>query len=182
MLTPSLVEKDNSVLHARAKAVTEFGTKELRTFLEGMKETMRREEGIGLAAPQMGESLQVFVIAREHIKEVDEMNQQESTQKFLWLKNLFRREVPEIYINPEILWFSQEKVSMEEGCLSIPGLFGSVSRPREIVIEARNEKGRKYKLKARGLLAKVLQHETDHLNGILFVEKAEKDTLHKIKE
>lgn len=182
MATLPLIKKENNVLHTKAKEVSQFGTQELRTLIEDMKETMRREEGIGLAAPQVGESLQVFVIDREHIKEVDEMNDRESTQKFRWLKKLFRREVPEAYINPKILRFSQEKIPIEEGCLSVPGLFGRVSRPREIVIEARSEKGRKFKLKAEGLLAKVLQHETDHINGSLFVEKAEKDTLHLVKK
>ncbi len=77
-----------------------------------------------------------------------------------------------VIFNPEIIKFSEEKIIMEEGCLSAPGIYGQVERSSEIILQGYDKNGRKIKIRASGLLARIFQHETDHLNGILFIDKA----------
>lgn len=113
-----------------------------------MIETMRLEKGIGLAAPQIGRSLQLCVIECEK-------------------KNL-------VLINPKITSLSQEKILFEEGCLSLPGQFYQIIRSEKLVVEYINERGLPKKIRATGLLAVVIQHEIDHLNGILIVNRFKK--------
>jgi peptide deformylase len=102
--------------------------------------------GVGLAAPQIGQSLRMFVTDVEGDKH-------------------------RIFINPEILLTSQEQVTFEEGCLSLPLLYVDVIRPETIKIQAWNEKGRPFTLEVGGFLARVIQHEYDHLDGILFLDR-----------
>lgn len=110
-----------------------------------MKKTMKENAGIGLAANQIGKDLAIFVIDGDIAKE---------------------NNVPEAYINLEITEYSKDQDEMEEGCLSIPEYYTSIKRAKKIKIKAFDEKGNKIKFKARGLLARILQHETDHLNGL----------------
>jgi peptide deformylase len=102
--------------------------------------------GVGLAAPQIGQSLRMFVTDVEGDKH-------------------------RVFINPEILLTSQEQVTFEEGCLSLPKLYIDVLRPKAIKIQAWNEKGRPFTLEVDGFLARVIQHENDHLDGILFIDR-----------
>lgn len=115
-----------------------------------MKKTMKENAGIGLAANQIGEDLAIFVIDEDIAKE---------------------NNVPEAYINPEITEYSKDQDEMEEGCLSIPEYYTPIKRAKKIRIKAFDEKGNKIKFKARGLLARILQHETDHLNGITIKDR-----------
>jgi len=101
--------------------------------------------GIGLAAPQVGRNERFFVIRLEKMK-------------------------PLVFINPEIIGTSEELSSYEEGCLSIPGMYGDVKRPAAIQIQAWNQRGRPFQIEADGLLATCIQHEFDHLNGVLFMD------------
>lgn len=101
--------------------------------------------GIGLAAPQVGRNERFFVC---HLDQMD----------------------PLVFINPEIIGTSEELSSYEEGCLSIPGMYGDIKRPSVIQIQAWNQKGRPFKFDAEGLLATCIQHELDHLNGTLFID------------
>lgn len=121
---------------------------EVRELVRRMRGIMKQVNGIGLAAPQIGVPLQIFVA--------------EVNNKFYAL------------INPKLLKSSSECDVLEEGCLSVPGTYGVVERPLEIVVSGLNQRGKKVKIKARGLLARVFQHEIDHLNGALFVDKATK--------
>lgn len=113
--------------------------------IDQMRTDMIDNNGVGLAANQVGKDLAIFVIDK---KLADENN------------------VPDTYINPEITEYSKKRDDMEEGCLSIPEYFSAITRSKKIKIKALDEKGNKFKIKARGLLARVYQHETDHLNGI----------------
>ncbi|MCX7038406.1 MAG: peptide deformylase [Spirochaetes bacterium] len=113
-----------------------------------MFDAMGRARGLGLAAVQVGELIRLFV-------------------------TLVPRDEPRVFINPDILETSIEEVSYEEGCLSIPGLNADVSRPASVRVQAWGEKGRPFTLNADGLLARVIQHEMDHLNGILFIDRLE---------
>ncbi len=112
--------------------------------IEDMKEAMHGE-GIGLAAPQVGSSKRLFICQPEG-------------------HNLY------VFINPEITMTSEEQIGYEEGCLSIPGVYADVIRPSMIQIQALNEKGRPYRIDADGILARVIQHELDHLHGVLFID------------
>jgi peptide deformylase len=118
-----------------------------------MFDTVAKAEGIGLAAPQIGKSLRVIVVNLEHV----------GIQPFC-------------LINPEVKVFSKNKTKLEEGCLSIPGVFGIVERPEKITFTGRTMSGETITAEAGGLLAKVLQHEVDHTNGILIVDKISKYT------
>jgi peptide deformylase len=142
------------VLRQKARKVTEFNT-DLQKLIEDMVETMREAPGVGLAAPQVNVSKRVIVV--EFGDEEDE-------------------EIPPklyVVVNPEIVRSSEESVAGIEGCLSIPGLVGEVERSKEIVVKGYNRYGKPVKIKASGWLARIFQHEVDHLDGILFVDRAE---------
>lgn len=117
----------------------------LQPLLKDMVQVMRDEEGIGLAAPQMGISKQILVI---------ELPDEE----------------PRFFINPTVYWSSEEKSAFEEGCLSVPGFRESVDRPAEIKLTYQDEHGTHHDIHATDLLARVLQHEIDHLKGKLYID------------
>lgn len=135
----------NEVLLQKAKPVEDFGP-DIQSLVEEMHAAMRRGKGIGLAGPQVDRLLRVFVTQADGDK-------------------------PRAFINPEIVLTSPEEVDYEEGCLSLPGLYTNVRRPEIVKIQAYNEKGRPFTLEAGGMLARVILHEYDHLNGILFVDR-----------
>ena len=116
-----------------------------------MKKTMKENEGIGLAGNQVNKDLSIFVIDQKLAEE---------------------GRVPEVYFNPEITEYSKDLDEMEEGCLSIPEYGAQIKRSKKIKIKAIDENGNKIKLKVLGFLARVLQHETDHLNGISIKDRA----------
>lgn len=135
------------VLREKAEPVASV-TAEVRTLIGDMFDTMYAEEGVGLAAPQVGIGLRVIVIdPREDGVE------------------------PFALINPQIIHLGDEVGRDEEGCLSIPGLKEIVERPTTAVVEAMNPDGEPVSIDAAGLLARILQHEVDHLNGILFLDR-----------
>jgi len=115
-----------------------------------MKKAMIDNQGIGLAANQVGKDLSIFVIDEKLAAE---------------------NNVPEVFFNPEITEYSKGADEMEEGCLSIPGYEANLKRSKKIKIKAVDENGNKIKLKVRGFLARVLQHETDHLNGLVIKDR-----------
>jgi peptide deformylase len=121
---------------------------DLRTLIADMFETMYEAEGIGLAAPQVGLGLRVIVVDV----------QQEGTE-------------PLALVNPRILESSRETDKAEEGCLSIPGVSAGVERPSRVVVEGIDETGHPIRMEAEGLLGRCLQHEIDHLDGILFIDR-----------
>ena len=125
--------------------------KELRQLGRNMRKTMNEASGIGLSANQVGVSKRLFVA---------QVPDKEGVSKFY------------VVINPKIIKKSSETSGLEEGCLSIPKKFGMVERPTSIMVEGFNISAKKIKIKAWGLLARVFQHEIDHLDGVLFVDKA----------
>lgn len=147
------------ILRRKAKPVTKFD-KDLQTLIDDMIETMREAPGVGLAAPQIDLSLQLAVI--EYAEGEDEEENEGKELK----KKLF------VLINPEIVKTSEEKVFGVEGCLSIPGLIGEVERHEAIQVKALNRHGQPVKLKVDGWMARIFQHEIDHLNGVLFTDRA----------
>ena len=133
-------------LHKVAKPVTEFDDK-LRTLVADMLETMYESQGVGLAATQVDVHLRLVVMDTS-----DDHNQ------------------PVVLINPEITWFSEERVKGEEGCLSVPGIYDGVERAVAVKVKAADEQGQVRELAAEGLMAVCVQHELDHLMGKVFVE------------
>ena len=142
-----ILQAPHPLLKAKAKPVDGID-EEVRRLIADMFETMYKAPGIGLAAPQVGVSKRIVVM--------DVADGEE------------RR--PMVLINPEILWRSSERATAEEGCLSLPGQFADVTRPVAVRVRFRNEQGEEIELPAEGLLARCVQHELDHLDGILFVD------------
>ena len=154
MALRKIVTVPNDVLRKKARAVTKFDN-ELRTLVDDMVETMRDAPGVGLAAPQVGILQRIVVI--EFGDEEDE------------------EAPPKLYavVNPEITRASNEKVMGVEGCLSIPGFVGDVERSTSIVVKGQNKNGQNVKYKLDGWVARIFQHEIDHLEGVLFTDLAE---------
>ena len=157
MTLRKIVTLPDPVLKRKAHTVTSFD-KDLQTLLDDMVETMREAPGVGLAAPQIGLSDRIIVVEYYEREEDEEI---EDAPKKVWT-----------VINPEIVKASEETLMGVEGCLSIPGLVGEVKRHAEVQVKGMNRHGKPMKIKAKGWLARIFQHEIDHLNGILFTELA----------
>jgi peptide deformylase len=137
------------ILRQDTTVVTDFG-ESLRALVDDMFQTMYVAQGIGLAAPQVGR--------RERVAVIDVRNRDGGG------------DAPFAIVNPRILAFSEETDRDEEGCLSIPDIYGDVERPTSIVVEAQDVNGQSFTLEAHDLLARCLQHEIDHLHGKLFID------------
>lgn len=155
MAIREIVTHPNNILRRKALKVEKFD-KELQQLIEDMIETMRAEPGVGLAAPQVAVPLRLIVV---------EYGEDENPDS-----------PPKLYVmaNPEITRASAETEVGVEGCLSIPGYVGEVERAAEIVVRGQNRFGKPMKVKAKGWLARIFQHEIDHLNGILFIDRTDK--------
>ena len=160
MALRQIVHLPEPILRKKAKPVTKFD-KDLQVLIDDMFETMREAPGVGLAAPQINLPMQLAVI--EYAEGEDEELEEGAPEP---KKKTF------VLINPEIVKVSEEKVMGIEGCLSIPGLVGEVERYEAIQVKALNRHGAPVKLKVDGWMARIFQHEIDHLNGILFTEIA----------
>jgi peptide deformylase len=157
MTLRKIVTLPEPVLRRKAHPITKVD-KNLQTLIDDMVETMRDAPGVGLAAPQIGLSERLIVV--EYF-EREEDEEKENAPKKVWA-----------VINPEIIKASEEKLMGVEGCLSIPGLVGEVERHASIQVKGLNRHGKPMKIKAEGWLARIFQHEIDHLNGILFTDRA----------
>ena len=159
-----IVTMPDPVLKRKAKPITKFD-KDLQTLIDDMIETMRDAPGVGLAAPQVDISEQLIVVeySEDDEDEDDDEGIEEKPEK---PKKLY------VMINPEITKTSEEKVLGVEGCLSIPGIQGEVERFESIQVKGLNRFGKPLKLKLNGWMARIFQHEIDHLNGVLFTEIA----------
>ena len=144
-----IVTLGNSVLKEQSKKVEKFDEK-LEEFVESMFETLKVSNGIGLAAPQVDVSKRLFIVLLEDDEEY-------------------------VFINPEIIETSSDLVAYEEGCLSIPGIFTDIERPSKVTVYAQDVKGKNFKVEASGILARVIQHENDHLNGKLFIDRVNEE-------
>jgi peptide deformylase len=160
MALREIITLPHPTLKRKAKPVTKFD-KDLQALIDDMIETMREAPGVGLAAPQVNISQQLAVV--EYAEDEDEEEDENTEPK---PKKLF------VLINPEIVKASEEMVNGVEGCLSIPGLLGEVERHESIQVKALNRHGSPVKIKVNGWIARIFQHEIDHLNGVLFTERA----------
>lgn len=138
-----IITYPNEILRKKAQEIDNFS--DIQKIIPEFKKTMLEHDGIGLAAPQIGKSIKMIAIQT--------------------------KEGPKIFINPKIISKSFKKEIAEEGCLSLPKIFGKVKRAYKVAVKFQNEKGIHYKITVKGLYARVLQHEIDHLDGILFIDK-----------
>ena len=143
----------DEVLRQKSLPVEEVN-QEISALADEMFETMIAADGVGLAAPQIGKLLRMFVVIADD-------------------------DVRRVFINPQIISTSTETGDYEEGCLSIPGIYEKINRPLKVTVQAVNEKGKPFTLEADGLLARIIQHEYDHLDGILYIDRG--DPLFKFK-
>ena len=159
MALRKIVTLPEPVLRRKARIINTFD-KNLQTLIDDMIETMREAPGVGLAAPQVNISQRLIVV--EYAEEEDEEGESEKPKKLFAM------------INPEIVKSSTETLMGVEGCLSIPNLVGEVERHAAIQVKGLNRHGKPMKVKAEGWLARIFQHEIDHLNGILFPDRAKR--------
>jgi peptide deformylase len=136
--------KNNPILKIKSKPINKID-EEILNLIKNMQETMIKDNGAGLSACQIGKNIRIFVVNPDYSKKC-------------------------IFINPEIIKLSKKTEIIEEGCLSLPNLFVPVKRAKSIKVKALNEKGKEFKLKAKDMLARIIQHENDHLNGILICD------------
>ncbi len=155
MAIREIITLPSSTLRRKARKVTSFGP-QLQSRIDDMVETMREAPGVGLAAPQVDVSWRVIVV------EFGDEEDEEAPKKLYTV------------VNPEISRASQEMSVGTEGCLSIPGFVGEVERPDAITIKGLNRYGKPFRINADGWLARIFQHEVDHLEGVLFIDRAEK--------
>ncbi|MGH2583040.1 MAG: peptide deformylase [Anaerolineales bacterium] len=161
MAVLEIVKHPHEMLRRKALPVDVFDDN-LHKLIDQMVETMRDAPGVGLAANQVNIPQRVIVV--EYGGEADEETASDARPP----KKLFT------LVNPEISRTSLETETASEGCLSIPGLVGDVERSTSVTVKAQNKRGQPVKIKADGWLARIFQHEIDHLNGVLFIDRAEK--------
>jgi len=146
---------EDTVLRRKAKRVSSID-KSIQRLIDDMVETMQQANGVGLAAPQVGVSLRVIVLQMPEEK-------------------------PMAIINPEMVKRLGER-EVTEGCLSIPGYFGEIKRSDSVIVKGRDRQGKAIRIRATGLMAEALEHEIDHLNGILYIHHLEsQDKLHEVE-
>ncbi len=153
MIRPILLA-DEPILRQKAKRVRRFEGA-IQALVDDMVETMHQAKGVGLAAPQIGVPLRLIVV------ELPEDHEDNSSGKLF------------VLFNPEIVKSSEEDEEEEEGCLCLPGYVGTVRRANSVTVKGQDRQGRERRIKAEGFLARVFQHEIDHLNGILYLDHLE---------
>jgi peptide deformylase len=180
-MTVKILQKEEEVLReiARDLLPEEIQSPRIQKVLKDMKEALEsQDDGVAIAAPQIGESLRIFIVSRK-VEEIIEESKR--NKKNISLAKRTNEQLPEeivskediIFINPVIKKISKERKTVEEGCLSVRYLYGQVKRSTKATVEALDEKGRKFTRGGTGLMAQIFQHEMDHLDGVLFIDKAQ---------
>lgn len=156
-----IIQKEHPTLRATSREVpvAEISTPTIQKIIEEMIIALEsQDDGVAIAAPQIGKSYRIFVVSHKVFE--------------ITPGHKHRRGKNMVFINPVITKLSKDKKNLEEGCLSVRYLYGKVARSHKATIEALDEAGLPFTLSASGLLAQIFQHEVDHLNGILFIDKA----------
>ncbi len=157
-----ILQKDEALLRKKALpvAVKDIGGKRIRSIIRAMKEALHAEtDGVAIAAPQIGAGLRIFIVSGQWLARSKDAPENDA------LPDL-------VCINPEISKLSKKKRSMEEGCLSVRYLYGKVARAEKATITALDMEAKRFTRGGSGILAQIFQHEMDHLEGILFIDKA----------
>lgn len=161
MAIREIITLGHPTLRQKARKVTKFGP-ELQKLIDDMVETMREAPGVGLAAPQINIPERIIVLELP-------ADEEEGLPAELYA-----------FVNPEIVKASRETEKGEEGCLSIPGYIGEVERSVELVVRGQDAYGRPQRIRAHDYLARIFQHEIDHLDGVMFIDKADPATIRKL--
>jgi len=165
-----IVQKENKVLRENAKEipVKEITSPKIKKILKEMSLALKsQDDGVAIAAPQIGYNLRIFVVSgkifhKDFIRGKDDFKKIDKTE--------IQKDL--IFINPKISKLSKEKEWLPEGCLSVRWLYGNTFRSKKATVTAYDENGKKFTRGASGLLAQIFQHETDHLDGVLFIDHA----------
>jgi peptide deformylase len=166
-----IVQKENAILRKKAREIplAEIKSAKIKKIIGDMEEALEsQDDGVAIAAPQIGQLLKIFVVSGKIFlkkEETDENSAEQKTERAEKIPNL-------VFINPVIKKQSREKAIVEEGCLSVRYAYGKIKRSKKVLLEAYDENGNKISRGATGLLAQIFQHETDHLNGVLFIDSA----------
>ena len=175
-MTKKILQKESAILRKTAENVKleEITSSKIQNILKEMKKALdSQDDGVAIAAPQIGYSFRIFVISKKVEGLIKKEKEGLNTLPLVNLNEDEAKAVKDIiFINPVIKKLSKEKKSVEEGCLSIRFLYGKVNRSNKALIEAYDENGKKFTKGGVGLLAQIFQHEIDHLNGVLFIDKA----------
>jgi peptide deformylase len=162
MATREIITIGHPTLRQKARKVTKFGP-ELKQLIDDMTDTMHDAPGVGLAAPQVNVSERVIVVELP-------ADEEEGTPAEFYA-----------FVNPEIIKTSHEVEDGQEGCLSVPGYVGEVPRHTMIVVRGQDARGKPQRVRARDYLARIFQHEIDHLDGVLFIDRVEDPSkIHKV--
>lgn len=137
---------------SRTVATDELRSAKFQQFCDDLVAAMEKAEGMGIAAPQVGRCVRVFVVNGEYLDEPS---------------------AHMVCINPRLTSFSKKTSVLDQGCLSVPGVYGPVRRPAKVRMKAIGRDGKRIDMMAKGILAQILQHEYDHLEGVLFIDKAD---------
>ena len=162
MIIKKVTQVGNQLIRAKARKVADPKSKRVQRVITNLIDSMHYYELVGVAAPQVGRSLRIFVTEIRATK----------LRKGQSLKNV---DTLRVYINPHIIWRSKRQVSGYEGCGSVASaaLFGTVKRPESVIVRGQDKQGKGFELKASNLLARVIQHEYDHIEGIVFTDRAD---------
>lgn len=178
MTKSTIITEPNSILHKKCRKVTKFDNK-LKKIADQMVGILYEKKGIGLAAPQITQEIRLIVVEYnpKRFADEDKVCNGDSSKS----KPKIEVAIPlTVLVNPKITNFSQDTRICEEGCLSLPGIELSIKRAQKITVLAYNLQGERLKIRAKDLFARVLQHEIDHLSGILITDRAtKKPPIHK---
>lgn len=170
-----ILQKNEKILRLEAQDVrlADIKTKKIQNILKEMSLALKsQEDGVAIAAPQIGYPLRIFVVSGKiFAKDFGKKREKTASPSLPPAKEEIKKDL--IFINPKISKLSKEKEWVPEGCLSVRWLYGNTFRAKKATITAYDEKGKKFQRGASGLLAQIFQHETEHLNGILFIDHAQ---------
>ena len=158
----TILQRKDPILRAHAQPIllADISSPRIKKIIADMKKAMySQKDGVAIAAPQIGAGLQLFIVSGKLLAQADTTYKGPTDDL--------------VFINPKITKQSKDKREMEEGCLSVRWLYGKVTRSTRVTLSAHDEKGTRIERGASGLLAQIFQHECDHLNGILFTDKAD---------
>lgn len=166
MIIKKASQAGNPIIRKKSKKVTDITAKETKKTVKDLIDSMRHHGLVGMAANQINKDQRIFV---------SEVREQTSYRGKIKESDV---DPVRVFINPKIVSVSEKEVSGWEGCGSVAcsGLFAKVARPKEVKVVALDEKGKEFTLEAKGLLARIIQHEIDHLNGVIFTDKAARNT------
>lgn len=169
-----ILQKSEPVLRKISENVPlkDIKSPKIQKILKEMKEALdSQDDGVAIAAPQIGYSLRIFLVSRK-VSTIMEEEKDNKTKDENFSNEEKKSNKDLVFINPVIKKISKEKMLVEEGCLSVRYLYGKVNRAIKVKVEAYDENGKKFERGGSGLLAQIFQHETDHLDGVLFIDKA----------